>query len=157
MGAWFDQLSGLEKAFLTCAVLGGLLFLVRLVMQFIGGHGDGAGHEIGHDVPHDLPHDLDPGAVGEHAGLGDSDVSFKLLTFQGIMAFLMIFGLVGLAMEGTTEVEDLVTLAVGGQARPAHKVKKGEQNAEKNTTTRNLDIKQLQNRLKEMGAYLPNI
>jgi len=29
--------------------------------------------------------------------------------------------------------------------------------AEKNITTRNLDIKQLQNRLKEMGAYLPNI
>jgi ribulose 1,5-bisphosphate synthetase/thiazole synthase len=29
--------------------------------------------------------------------------------------------------------------------------------AEKKTTTRNLDVKQLQQRLKEMGAYLPNI
>ncbi len=78
-------LTWLDKIFLFCAILGGMAFLARMVMMFIG-MGD---HDAGVDA-----HD-----IGDHgdAGHGDSDASFKLLSFQGLTAFFMMFGLVGLA------------------------------------------------------------
>ena len=98
------QFSGLEGLFLVCAAAGGLLFVVRLVLQFVGG--DAAGHhdvssamdaahaDIGdasfHDAGTDF-HDVD-------ANIHDSYLSFKILSFQGLTAFFMMFGLVGLAM-----------------------------------------------------------
>lgn len=94
MTTWFLALNAFEKIFLLCAMVGGILFFVRLVLMFIGGDahaGDG-----------DVPGDLDGGDVGGHDGdahhAGDTDVAFKLLSFQGITAFFMMFGLVGLAM-----------------------------------------------------------
>lgn len=87
MNSYFDSLSILEKIFMVCALVGGILFLFRLVLQFMG-HSDG-------DVPHDIGgidvHDIHTGDTG-------TDISFKLLTFQGVTSFLMMFGLVGLTL-----------------------------------------------------------
>lgn len=120
----------LEKFFLTCALSGSVIFVLRMIMLFIGlgsDHGDGQvdshgdGHDLidgGHDI--DTGHDLD---VGHDAGidvdhdvhvdgshelaetdghdghdLDNSDFSFKFLSLQGLTAFFMMFGWVGLAM-----------------------------------------------------------
>jgi membrane protein implicated in regulation of membrane protease activity len=71
----------LATIFVICAAAGGTLFVVQLVLQFMGfmGHGD-------------LDTDVD-GAAG-HAS---ADFSFKVLSLQGFTAFFMMFGLVGLA------------------------------------------------------------
>ncbi|OGW41818.1 MAG: hypothetical protein A2010_06480 [Nitrospirae bacterium GWD2_57_9] len=76
-------LTGLEIFFLVCAVTGGGLFVVRFIMQLLGGGDlDDADIDVGHaDVNHI-----------------DADVSFKLLTLQGLTAFFMMFGLVGFAL-----------------------------------------------------------
>jgi hypothetical protein len=80
MDAFFSSLSGLELVFMSCAVAGGLAFLAWLVLQFAGGFG-----EVHADATH-----------AEVSG--DSDTSFKLLSFQGLTGFLMMFGLVGMAL-----------------------------------------------------------
>lgn len=83
----FSYFSGLDLFFFICALVGSILFLVRTVLQFIGGGSDvdGGADMGGHDFAH------------EGTGV-DSDVSFKVLTLQGLTAFFMMFGLVGLAM-----------------------------------------------------------
>ncbi len=85
---WFSALTVLQKTFAICAGVGGLLFAVRLVLMFAGAD-TGDGGEVDLDAGDD---DLDG-----HDG-SDSDVAFKLLSFQGFTVFFMMFGLVGLAM-----------------------------------------------------------
>ena len=73
-------MSGLTLVFTVCAVAGGLLFLIRLIIQLVGGGGD-------------FDHDLGGGHDFSH-----SDASFKVLSFQAITAFLTMFGLAGRAL-----------------------------------------------------------
>lgn len=74
-------MTGIELAFVICAAIGGTLFLLRFILQMFGLH---------HDVAMDIHSgDLD---------LTSSDIGFKALSFQGITAFLMMFGLVGFAL-----------------------------------------------------------
>ena len=62
------------------AVIGGVLFLLWLVLVVVlGGIGDIAEGVFGVDID----------AMG-------ADASFKALTFQGVMAFMMFFGLTGI-------------------------------------------------------------
>ena len=72
----------MDTFFIACAVLGGGLFAVRLVLQFALGVGHGDIHDLG--VAH---HDA-----------ADSDASFKAWSLQGITAFVMMFGLTGHAV-----------------------------------------------------------
>jgi membrane protein implicated in regulation of membrane protease activity len=108
-------MSGLETVFLICAVAGGVLFLFRLVMQFLGAGLD-AGGDLPSDIPHDIPQDV-PHDIHAHTGAASSEASFKLITIQGIMAFLMMFGLVGFAFEKTMPGNDpkaiVAAVAVG--------------------------------------------
>ena len=79
-----SEYSGLEILFIVCAVIGSGLFVVRFILQLVGGHDAGVDTnlEVGHaDVDH-----IDP------------DVRLKLLTLQGLTAFFMMFGLVGFAL-----------------------------------------------------------
>jgi membrane protein implicated in regulation of membrane protease activity len=77
-------LKGLEIFFLISAITGGALFVVRFVIQLIGGSDADTDTDI--DVGHgDVMHP-------------DADISFKLLTLQGLTAFFMMFGLVGFAL-----------------------------------------------------------
>lgn len=81
MLASLSDMSGLEKIFAVCAVVGGVLFIIRLVLQFMGGD-----------------FDVDAADADFDANIGDTDYSFKLISFQGLTAFFAMFGLVGLAM-----------------------------------------------------------
>lgn len=98
MSEFFNRLHGVELFFLVCAVIGGVFVLIRLVVMMIG---------LDHGVDGDLGsggHDFD----GHHA---DSDVGFKLLSLQGITSFLMMFGLVGMALYHESRVGVLFSMA----------------------------------------------
>ena len=88
IGSWFLGLNVLEMFYVTSAVLGGLVFLVRIVLLFFVGDGD---------------------AVVDDVGL-DSDVGFQLLSIQGLSGFFVMFGLVGLALIQTGVSELLTSL-----------------------------------------------
>jgi hypothetical protein len=73
----------LHYFFLCCAVGGGALFLVQLVLSTMG-MGDA---------------DLDFGGQhGGETGHTSADTAFKVLSLQGLTAFFGMFGLVGLAL-----------------------------------------------------------
>jgi membrane protein implicated in regulation of membrane protease activity len=78
----FANLNGFEIFFLLCAVVGGFFVLVKLIMQFIGADAD-------------IDTDLDAGVDAQHV---DSDIGFKALSMHSLTSFLMMFGLVGLAL-----------------------------------------------------------
>jgi len=113
-----SSMTGLEKLFLTCALFGGTLFVIRIVMQFIGGFGDvdteidAGGVEADFDIDADVGVDVDIDAeaqidAGEgEAAIEDSTASFRLLTLQGITGFFMMFGLVGLALLRQTRLSE---------------------------------------------------
>ncbi|MGH2271519.1 NfeD family protein [Anaerohalosphaeraceae bacterium U12dextr] len=86
-----SAITGLELVFVSCAILGGGLFVIRLILMFVGGmHGDtDAGMA---DSP-------EAGGTDFHHDMSESsDLSFKSLSLQGLTAFFMMFGLVGWAM-----------------------------------------------------------
>jgi len=96
----FGDATGLEMIFAASALVGGILFLIWFALMMIGG----------------VTADIFEGLLGME-GIGDlgADASFKALTFQGLMAFLMFFGLAGLytiKSDGT----DTLAIAIGGIA-----------------------------------------
>ncbi|RJR52628.1 MAG: hypothetical protein C4576_02295 [Desulfobacteraceae bacterium] len=100
MSTLFSQYNGVEIFFLVCAIIGGFFVLLKLVLLFIG-----------------MDHDVDTGmAMGGHdidAHHSDSDVSFRALSLQGITSFLLMFGLVGLALYHESRMGTLVSM-IGG-------------------------------------------
>lgn len=88
----------LDRLFLVCAVAGGATLALRTVLMLLG---IGDGHEI-HDT-------------GE---VHDGDAGLRLLSIQGVSAFLMMFGLVGLALLRQSEVPGIsaatLALVAGG-------------------------------------------
>jgi len=96
----FGDATGLELIFAASALVGGILFLIWFALMMIGG----------------VAADIFEGLLGME-GVGDlgADASFKALTFQGLMAFLMFFGLAGLYTLKSTETST-IAIAVGGGA-----------------------------------------
>jgi membrane protein implicated in regulation of membrane protease activity len=83
----FSDFNGIELFYLACAIIGAVLVVFKLLLQFTGGGVDGG------DVDFDVDGDFDPGM-----GHGDSDVGFHILSLLGLSSFFMMFGLVGLAL-----------------------------------------------------------
>ena len=71
--------TGVELLFAASALVGGVLFVLYFFLLMIGG----------------IATDVFDGLFGIDVDMG-ADASFKALTFQGIMAFMMFFGLAGL-------------------------------------------------------------
>ena len=89
--------TGVELMFGASALIGGVLFLLWLILVVVlGGIGDIAEGVFGVDID----------AMG-------ADASFKALTFQGVMAFMMFFGLTGIIVMQSGGPEVLAIL-VGG-------------------------------------------
>jgi membrane protein implicated in regulation of membrane protease activity len=98
MHEFYTALSAIQKFFLFCAVLGGSIFIIRMVLM-IAGVGD---------------HDVHDGGGFDHVEAhSDSDTSFRLFSLHGLTGFFMMFGLVGLAMSKQIWIPDLVALAGG--------------------------------------------
>lgn len=94
----FHLYSLLDWVFLMCALLGGLLFIARSILQLGFGHDDSA--DAGADAPHD-------GFSGHH------DTGLRLLTVQGLIAFVTMFGLVGLALSRSTHAGEILSILGG--------------------------------------------
>ncbi len=97
MAEFFSQYNGVELFFLSCAVIGGIFVLIRFIMLLVG---------MDHSFDGDMSagaHDFD----GHHA---DSDIGFKLLSMQGITSFLMMFGLVGMALYNQSKVGIFISM-----------------------------------------------
>ncbi|MBP7294435.1 MAG: hypothetical protein KBB56_00115 [Acidobacteria bacterium] len=111
MEAYLNGLSSFEIIFLTCAAVGGVMLLCRLALLVlgIGGH-DGA--DSGPDLAVDHGGDFHGGDAHSDGHHHDSaDAGFKLFTIHGLTAFLLMFGLVGLALSRQTSWGLLVALA----------------------------------------------
>jgi len=97
------NLSWIEIIYWGSTVIGGTLFILRTILLVIGG-GLGGGDldaDFGGDIhiDGDLHIENDVLAGVDHTDtLADTDFSFKLLSMQGLTAFFMMFGLVGLAL-----------------------------------------------------------
>ena len=73
------DVTGIDMLFAASALVGGILFVLYFFLLMIGG----------------IATDIFDGLFGIDVDMG-ADASFKALTFQGIMAFLLFFGLAGL-------------------------------------------------------------
>ncbi|MBL8050671.1 MAG: hypothetical protein JNM46_05560 [Anaerolineales bacterium] len=78
----------LEAVYWFFAIAGGTLFILRTLMMFIGGGFS--------DDALDVALESNENVADSHSA--DGDASFKLLSVQGLTAFFMMFGLVGLAL-----------------------------------------------------------
>ena len=89
--------SWIETIYWGSTIIGGTLFILRTILFLIGGSlgGDHGDLHVDGDVydGHDVEFDPDHGEA-----ISDSDFSFKLLSMQGLTAFFMMFGLIGLAL-----------------------------------------------------------
>lgn len=93
---WFEALTTLQQVLFAFAVVGSLLFLIQIIAMLVG--------------IEDTDADADVDADGMHA---DSDVDFKVISIQGIVAFFMMLGWVGLAMNRSWGFGTGVSIAVG--------------------------------------------
>jgi len=120
----------LEKVFLTCALSGSVVFFIRMVLLFSGmvGAEDVEAHDLdsGGDMVDDISDDV--GEIGDSDGSGNdlavqsdssvssSDVSFHFVSIQGLTAFLMMFGWVGLAMVRDSMMPGWIAMLAGTAA-----------------------------------------
>ena len=88
------DVTGLDLLFASAALIGGILFIAWFFLLMVGGLAGGILDGVGIDV--------DMGA----------DLSFKAFTFQGIIAFILMFGLVGLALSRSDQ-GDMMALFAG--------------------------------------------
>lgn len=78
MEDWFFTLIAFEKVYWVIALVSSLIFIVLIVMTFVGGDIDDLG---------DVDADID----------GDTGIGFQFLSFKNLMGFFTIFGWVGIA------------------------------------------------------------
>ena len=81
-------LTWIEIIYWASTIVGGTLFILRLILLFVGGDVGDHGADSALDAAGEI-------VSGDQA---DADVSFKLLSVQGLTSFFMMFGLVGLAL-----------------------------------------------------------
>ena len=88
-------ITGIDILFAVMALIGTVLFLIYFILILIGGVADGVLEVAGFDA------DFDMGAEG----------IFHKLTIQGILSFIMMFGISGLAVT-QSDGGDLLAIAV---------------------------------------------
>ena len=93
-------ITGLDVVFAGMAIAGTLLFIVYFGLVLIGGVADGALDAVGIDVDF---------------GMDSAEGSFQMLTVQGILSFVMMFGIFGLATPQADQ-HNIIAVGVGGVA-----------------------------------------
>lgn len=75
---WFSNLEFLSKLYWSIALVGSLIFIVVMIMAFVGGDADDIG---------DMDSDID----------SDAGAGFQFITFKNLVGFFTIFGWSGIA------------------------------------------------------------
>ena len=106
---WWNSLNITEQIFYCIAVPSTLVLLIQTIMMFLGlgddGNADGVEITDTYDsVPEDLTPDAGDGVFGEDS-VSEPDDSFgmqglRIFTLRGIVAFLVVFGWLGVVLEG---------------------------------------------------------
>lgn len=102
--------SGLDAIFFISAVVGGLMFMIRMVLLLFGIGHDGDFSGMGH------------ADVGGHDFAHDGTDGFHLFSINGVMGFFMVFGLLGLALHRGSHVGEALSIVgafAGGTAMMA--------------------------------------
>ena len=110
MTDYMASLTFLEKIYLMCAVFGGGFFVLRTILMLSGiGDTDSDMDTDAADFDHDTSHidDIDH---------GDHDAGLRILTLQGLTAFIMLFGATGFAFSRGSILGNAMTLIVGTAA-----------------------------------------
>ena len=98
MTATPDSFNSLDMFFIACAAIGGFFVVIRIALQFFGAdHDTDAGIDLGGHGWVDIHH-------------ADSDLGFKFLSIHGLSTFLMMFGLIGLALYHQSGLSVLVAI-----------------------------------------------
>ncbi len=97
---WWNSLGTASQAFACVAIPASLILVIQTVMLFFGFGEDGVD-----DLPDDLPEaDVSDGVFGEElpteAPDGIGQVGLRVFTLRGIVAFLVVFGWLGLILDG---------------------------------------------------------
>ena len=95
MTQWFAAHNGVEQMLLLCALLGGVILILRLILTVVG--------IDGHDGHFDAHH-------------ASSEQGFQVLTIQGISSFFTMFGLVGYTLYHSSGVGVVIALIVAVMA-----------------------------------------
>lgn len=102
---FYNSMSALEKVYLFCAVLGGVFFIIQMVLNFLLGNSGGDSADI----------EVDGDTGGDSSS--STDASFTVLTVQGLTAFFLFGGLAGLAASSQGGVggalSSLIAVVVG--------------------------------------------
>ncbi len=103
----------IEIFYLSCAVIGGTLFLIRIILYIVGGANSDTDIDV--DTGGDFQADL--GHPGDHPGDAHhgAEAGIKLVSVQGVTGFFLMFGLIGLAMS-RGGIHDLLTILGGAGA-----------------------------------------
>ncbi len=78
MVEWYSNLELFPKIYWSIALLGSLVFLITMVLSFVGGDTDDIG-----DVDSDIE--------------GDTGIGFQFITFKNLVGFFTLFGWSGIA------------------------------------------------------------
>ncbi len=100
---WWNSLSVAAQIFSCIAIPSTLVLLLQTLMMFFGfGEGEDG---VGDGMPDDLP-DGGDGVFGEDLVSDPTDApgldGLRIFTFRGIIAFLVVFGWVGVVMDAAT-------------------------------------------------------
>lgn len=104
MIAWWNTLEFTTQIFYCIAIPSTLVLLIQTLLLFLGIGDDGDFDDV---TPDPLPNDLasGDGVFGENAVTETPDwqgvEGLRLLTFRGIIAFFVVFGWVGVAMNAS--------------------------------------------------------
>lgn len=114
---WWNSIGLAAQIFACVAIPSTLILLIQTVLMFIGIGDDGDGDVsdvddvMGDDIDTDTPDGVfgndDVDDLPDEMGMG----SIRIFTFRGIIAFLVVFGWVGLAM-ASSDVRLYITLPV---------------------------------------------
>lgn len=122
MMGYLAGLNFLEQVYLMCAIFGGGLFILRTILMLAGFGGSDTDVDTDLETNVDIHMDTGSGDLDydhghfediDHGDHGDHDAGLKLLTIQGITAFIMMFGLTGFAFSRSSLLGSILTAGVG--------------------------------------------
>ena len=113
---WWNSLNMAVQIFYCIAIPSTLILIIQTILLFLGIGDDADGMDgIGDASPDVTDGDLPDGVFGEDLATEEPDFQgfegLRVLTFRGIIAFLVVFGWVGVAM-GATEAPLWLTIPI---------------------------------------------
>ena len=96
---WWNSLGIASQVFACVAIPATLVLFVQTVLMLIGigNESDGFGDDVGDDIPDGVFGENDASDLPDEVGFE----GLKIFSVRGIIAFLVVFGWVGLAMDAT--------------------------------------------------------